>query len=139
LPLLADRGASVELGRTINRLNSLKSAGDNVLPPELARAVEVMPGTIREKLAAWNIITPSKSAASKPLLEHLADWQAALTARANTAGHVSATIARVGRIIRGCKFVTMADVSASDLQKFIRGSAGGSDNHKDRRKVRGER
>ncbi len=120
LPLLADRGASSELARTVDRLNSLKAANNgDVLPPELARAVEAMPETIRATLAKWAIISAAKSAATKPLAEHLDDWRAALSARDNTGQHVAATISRVGKIINGCRFVTVSDVSASAVQKYL--------------------
>jgi integrase len=120
LPLLRDRVASGELARTVDRLDSLKSAGtDNVLPQDLSRALEVMPKPIRERLADWAIIAPSKAAATKPLLEHLADWKMVLESRDNTAQHVFMSVSRVRRVIVGCKFVTMSDISASEVQRFL--------------------
>ena len=119
IPLLEDRRASETLARSVDKLNSLRSSGDKVLPPELARAVEDMPAAIRDKLASWNIIPASKAASSKPLSEHLADFKASLLAKGGTAGHARATSARVQRILEGCKCVTFSDVSASKVQEFV--------------------
>src|ERR1019366_1865808 len=79
LPLLEDRRASDELARTVNQLNSQRSSG-GVLPPDLARAVEAMPGTIIKTLARWDIIPAAKVAASKPLIEHVAECRASILA-----------------------------------------------------------
>jgi integrase len=120
LPLSRDRKASDELARTVDRLNSLKSAGTgDVLPPELSRAVEQMPTAMRKSLANWRIISPEKSAASKPLLQHVDDWKAALIAKGNTPAYARQSDYRVRRVIVGCGFVTLGNVSASKVQRFI--------------------
>jgi hypothetical protein len=118
LPLLEDRRASNTLADTVDRLNSLRSANE-IMPPDLARDVESMPKGVRDRLAAWDIIPASKAAASKPLIEHLGDWKSALLAKGNTPAYANLTIGRVQRIIEGCGFATLSEVSASKAQRFI--------------------
>lgn len=131
LPLMEDRRASESLARTIDSMNSLRSSGD-VLPPDLARAVESMPGAMVNRLAAWDIIPAAKVAAGKPLAEHLADWNAALTAKGGTAKHAERSANRVQRIFAGCGFIYPSDVSASKTQQFI------ADLRQDRRDAKGQ-
>jgi integrase len=57
--------------------------------------------------------------AQKPLLEHLADYVRYLTAKGNTAKHVSMTEARVKAALAGCRFVKIADVQPSAVVVFL--------------------
>ena len=77
LPLLVDKKASTEFARKIERLNSIRAGGD-MMTADLTRYVETMPPGIRAKLAEWGILSAARVAASKPLIEHIADWKAAL-------------------------------------------------------------
>jgi hypothetical protein len=49
-----------------------------MMTADLTRYVETMPPGIRAKLAEWGILSAARVAASKPLIEHIADWKAAL-------------------------------------------------------------
>jgi len=60
-----------------------------------------------------------ESHARRKLVEHLADWQAALLADGATGQHVRQTVACVRRVLDGCKFVFLADLSASAVQKYL--------------------
>jgi len=93
LPLLPDRRASDELARTVDQLNSMRSSG-GVLPPDLARAVEDMPAKILKTLAKWRILSTERVSGSKPLIEHVADWKAALLAKGNTVDYANASAAK---------------------------------------------
>jgi hypothetical protein len=104
LPLMEDTRASKGLAKTVDDLNSLRAANET-LPPDLSRDIEDMPKTVRDRLAEWDIIPATKAAASKPLSEHLADWKAALLAKANTSAYVNLSVSRVTRIFDGCKFL----------------------------------
>jgi site-specific recombinase XerD len=121
LPLFEDRGASKTLADNIDRLNSLRSANEKTLPPELAEAVDMMPSGILAKLAAWDIIPSEKAATTKPLSEHVQDWKAALLAKGNTPQHAGTSAGHVQRIVTGLGLATVADVSASRVQSFLAG------------------
>ncbi len=119
LPLDTDRRACESLARTVDRLNSVRGGNDSVLPPDLARDVETMPADIRDRLAKWDIILPERHASTKPLLAHAEDWRAAILAKGGTEHHAGVSASRVKRVITGCGFATVGDVSASKVQRFI--------------------
>ena len=131
LPLFADQKASNEIARKIDRLNSVRASGDT-LPPDLSRYVEQMPRAMRTRLAEWGILSAAKAAAGKPLVEHVADWKAALLARGGTKQHAALSASRVRRIIEGCGFAFHGDVSPSKTQRFL------ADLREERRKEDGQ-
>jgi len=120
LPLLEDKKASTELARKIERLNSIRAGGD-MMTADLTRYVETMPPGIRAKLAEWGILSAVRVAASKPLVEHIADWKAALLAKGNTVRHAELVTSRAGNAFKACGFKLWSDISASKLQSHLAG------------------
>jgi hypothetical protein len=57
----------------------------------------------------------------RPLLEHLADWVETLLADGATAKHVRQTAACVRRVLDGCRFQFIADLTASAVQTYLAG------------------
>ncbi len=55
--------------------------------------------------------------AAKPL----ADWRADLLARGNTPAHAALVAARAGRVLSGCGFVRIADVTAAAVEQLAAG------------------
>jgi integrase len=55
----------------------------------------------------------------RPLAEHLADYRRELEARNNDPGYVSQTIFRVGKLLHGCNFCFIADLSASGVANWL--------------------
>jgi integrase len=86
-------------------------------------AAEVMLADLIRKaeLADRGIADPFEGHRKRPLVEHLADWEAALLADGATAKHVRQTVACARRIVAGCGFVFMADLSASRVQQYLAG------------------
>ena len=119
LPLLEDRRASDTIARAVDRLNALRSSNESVLPPEVCRAVEAMPAAIVKSLAAWDLLGTARVAASKPLVEHVADFKAAILSRGNTAKYAEMTANRVLSIFTTCGFKAISDVSASKVQNHV--------------------
>jgi len=117
LPLFEDRRASEGLARIVDRLNSLRCSNET-LPPDLARAVDEMPAGILAHLAKWDIVKSEKAANVKPLVGHIEDWRQALLAKGGTPAYAKLAAYRVKRIIDGCGFGTVGDVSASKVQRF---------------------
>jgi hypothetical protein len=90
-------------------LSTNKTAAEQMLA-ELVRKAE---------LGKAGIADPYEAHHRRPLAEHLMDYQGALAAKGNTAEHVSQTVSAVRRCLDGCKFVFVADLSASRLQTFL--------------------
>jgi integrase len=118
LPLFEDRKASDEMARKIDRLNSMRAAGETI-PPDLHRYVETMPPRIRGKLAAWGILSNTRVAAGKPLVDHLSDWRGVLLASGNTAHHANVSHNRVKRVFDQCDFRFWSDLQASKVQTCL--------------------
>ncbi|HEY8665652.1 MAG TPA: hypothetical protein VIL86_03260, partial [Tepidisphaeraceae bacterium] len=120
VPLFADRKASEEMARKIERLNSIRASGGE-MSGEMSKYVETMPPAIRNRLATWGILSNTRAAAGKPLAAHIEDWKAGLLAKGNTLAYASLSANRVRRIIDGCGFKFWTDISASKLQSFLAG------------------
>ncbi len=118
LPLLEDKKASTELARKIERLNSIRAGGD-MMTADLTRYVETMPPGIRAKLAEWGILSAVRVAASKPLVEHIADWKAALLAKGNTVRHAELVTSRASNAFKACGFKMWTEISASRLHNHL--------------------
>ncbi len=84
-------------------------------------AAEKMLGDLIRKaeLADRGIADPFEAHHKRPLAEHLADWAAALSADGSTNKYVKLTVACARRIIDGCGFVFMADLSSSRVQHYV--------------------
>jgi integrase len=90
-------------------LSTDKTAAGQMLA-ELVRKVEFKKA---------NISDPFETHRQRPLAEHLADWQSSLYAGGATAKHVKQTVACARRVLDGCRFVFMADLSASRVQQYL--------------------
>jgi integrase len=53
------------------------------------------------------------------LTEHLADFQASLSAKGNTPSYVKMTAYRIKQTFDGCKFVYWSNISASKAQRYL--------------------
>jgi hypothetical protein len=65
------------------------------------------------------LIDPHSEQSRRPLADHLTDWEAALLAEGATPKHVRQTGACARRVIEGCGFAFMADLSASRVQQYL--------------------
>ena len=56
---------------------------------------------------------------NSPLKQHLKDFRRSLEAKDNTEKHVNLLMKRVERIVEGCEFATLADISADGVEQFM--------------------
>ena len=90
MPAFTDKRASEELGRKVERLVSLRVSGGQP-DTTLALWLETIPTRLRTKLARIGLLNPQTVAASKPLAEHLADYEQSLLDKGNTTTHAHNT------------------------------------------------
>jgi hypothetical protein len=69
--------------------------------------------------AEIGIRDPFEPHRKRPLAEHLDEWEASLLAGGATDKHVKQTRACARRVVAGCSFTLMADLSASRVQQFL--------------------
>jgi hypothetical protein len=55
----------------------------------------------------------------RPLAEHLADYRAVLKATGCGAKYIRDSLAAIGRIVQGCRFVFIGDISLSAVQEYL--------------------
>lgn len=118
LPLFADKRNSQEAARKIERLVHIRASGDSI-PPELSRFIENTTPHIRKRLADWGILDTRHVEASKPLSDHLNEWDAALKAKGGTSRHVTQTVKRVRDVFTGCGFTFTSDITVSRVQTHL--------------------
>ncbi len=120
LPAFTDRRQSESFGRWVERLVAAKMNREP-LSPELSKWLESIPPKTRDRFVKIGLLDGSKNAAAKPLSAHIADFGQSLADKGDTAKQVQMTVSRVERIVKGCKFQSWTDVSASKVQRFIAG------------------
>ncbi|GAB4160421.1 MAG: hypothetical protein Tsb009_37740 [Planctomycetaceae bacterium] len=65
------------------------------------------------------IVDNSMEHTTRPLKSHLQDFRSYLSAQNNTAKHVRQTCNRIQKLIEGCGFMSLADVSASNVVSWL--------------------
>jgi len=71
------------------------------------------------ELGSSGVVDRYKEHRARPLREHLEDFRQTLLAKGNTKGYVDTVLARLTRIIEGCKFTRWDDIQASQVQKYL--------------------
>ena len=118
MPLFKEKKASQQAANAIEKLVSHRAAGD-ILPPDLTSFVEHTLPTIRTTLAKWDILDPRRIQASKPLAEHLTDWEGSLKAKGSTERHILQTLQRVRKVFDGCGFHFLSDINVGRVRTFL--------------------
>lgn len=70
-------------------------------------------------LASVGIGDPYEQHRKRPLLEHLEDFKSVLLAKGTTPRQAAAVISLAHRVLTGCGFIFMGDLSASRTMQFL--------------------
>ena len=144
VPGFADRTPTLELARKLQKLADLRAAGD---PPsdELRRWLETLPPRLRAHLGegpigarqregaappasarkggrrrtGLGLVDPSRVAATKPLVEHMGDFERFLSGKRNTPGHVRETVALLDSTIAACGWCKLSDINGGRLAEHL--------------------
>lgn len=118
LPAFNEKRPSEALGRQLEALVSLRTAGEQPTA-ELRRWLEMLPASMRTKLAKMGLLDSRSVAASKPLREHLHDFKQALLDKRNTEEHVNKTEQRVRWVLDGIGAGFMTEVTAAAVSRYL--------------------
>jgi len=118
IPGFTDKGLTVELGRKLEKLVSLRVLGDTP-GPEITRWLESLPADLRRKLADISLLDSRSVASGKPLNEHLNDFKANLRNAGRSEEYCNTVTARATRIIERCGFQVIGGMSASRVQACL--------------------
>ncbi|MCH7591182.1 MAG: site-specific integrase [Planctomycetes bacterium] len=126
IPAFEDKRASSEFGRKLETLVSLCVAGDR---PSVAmvRWLEGLPTTIRKRLARIGLVDGHRVASTKPLTEHIDDYEQSLRDSGATSEYVKKTINRVRTIGDGIGARFLTDLSAAAVSRYLAERRGGKD------------
>ena len=91
----------------------------STLPSGLSRWLESVAPPMLARLVRAGIIDQKRTAASKPLEEHVDDWKLALLNKGNSSRDVEQKINRVSDVFNGCKFSFWSDIAASLLSNYL--------------------
>ncbi len=119
LPGFPDATMTEDLGRQVLRLVGAKISGGQAPDTDLQRWIEGMPNDLRGRLAKIGLLSGQRVAAGKPLVEHLADWKAALAAKGNTPDYVELKTGRASAAFAACGFRLWGEIAASKLQAHL--------------------
>jgi integrase len=90
------------------------------LATDRTAAEQMLAALVRKaELGRVGILDPFEEHRKRPLAQHLEDWRADLRAKGTSAKQVSQVTARASKVLDGCRFVMMSDLSASRVQKFL--------------------
>jgi len=118
LPAFAEKGASMELGRHLERLASFRAATESI-PPDLTRWIETLPPRIQTILVRMGLLEARKLAACMSLTDLLTDFRSALLARGRTERWVDLVGQRVATTFEGCGFATLSDIEAAAVERRL--------------------
>jgi integrase len=122
----SDVKASEEMARKLERLASLRAAGE-APSQELSRFVRGLPVRLQTNLAKWGILDGAAHAGTKPLTKHLADYKAALLAGVAsnrqkgpaTSKHARTVCKRVTALLEGIGATYLSDVRSEDVGTYL--------------------
>jgi integrase len=123
-----DEKASDEMARKLERLASLRAAGE-APTPELSAFVRGLPAKLQTNLAKWGILDGTAHAGTKPLTKHLDDYKAALLAGVAsrkqkgpaTVKHAELVHKRVTTILDALGARVLAGVTAENVGEYLSG------------------
>lgn len=73
----------------------------------------------KAELGKVGIADPFEAHRKRPLLEHVADFKAYLTDKGNSGKHARDAATRVKRVVKGCRFAVIDDITLSRVQEFL--------------------
>ncbi len=114
----ADKGASAELGRMLDKAVAIRQSG-GILAGDMLKWLETLKPAVRDNLAKWNVIDPQRAAAGREIMEHVAEWAAVLEAKGDCREYVKASVSRMTRLISGCNWIRLSDVTAATAQRWL--------------------
>jgi len=120
VPCYTDRRQTKKLAEKIEQLIILKH-NNEPLSRELDQWLQSIPQDIFNNFMRIGLIDELKAKSTKPLAEHLEDFEKSLLAKGGTAKNAKQAKSRVKRVFDECKFTFWNDIQASKAQHTISG------------------
>jgi len=118
LAAFADKQASVDLGRNLDRLSAGLKAGEKP-DLEMTRWIQTLPVRITSQLAQWGLLDTRTTSAKKRVSKHVEDYKRALIDQDKTKQHASLTANRVLAIAEATGAVFLSELSAAKVEAYL--------------------
>ncbi len=118
LPGFTDKEATKELGRRLVKVAALRAMGDSP-SGDLAKWLETLSPSMRDRLAVWGMLDSKAVASGKPLSDHLKDFHESLIGKGTDRDSADLVKSRVQKIVDGCKFKFYSDIKPSTVVNFL--------------------
>ena len=118
IPAFADKKASEEFGRRLERLVSGRIAG-TPLDAELTKWLDGLPGSILARLGKIGLVDSVHMARAQAVSTHVDGWRASLVAKAVSKKEIRQKTSRVNRIISGCDFRVFTDINGAKVADHL--------------------
>ncbi|MHC4618345.1 MAG: tyrosine-type recombinase/integrase [Planctomycetota bacterium] len=122
-----DKAATRTLAEKTDKLVICKL---NREPPgrELSAWLQTIPAKLRDKFIEYGLLPKGRAVSSKPLLEHVADFESWLkTTKSRRYGcardseYVKGQCSKIRKVFNGCKFVQWTDIDKEKVERFLGG------------------
>jgi len=123
---MQNRKNAEAFGRRLDELAGAVAAHEP-LPPGLSAWLEGLPAATVERLKGWGLLSGIRTAAGKCLAEHVEAWRSYLTAKGNKPRYVGMKVSRVLKVVDGCGFTAVADISGADVMNHLHKMRDGGD------------
>ena len=114
----ASKSSTAELGKMIEKLIRYKIA-NTPLDVELLRFIEGTDPMLKEQFIRHGIIELKHLAGGVSLKNHLEAFVRMMTTEGRSKTHIEGTQHRIEKILNGCKFLYLKDVSSDKLIRFL--------------------
>lgn len=114
----SDRRASESFGRNIESLVNCRMSGLEH-DVKLNQWLETLPAVTLKKFTSWGLIDGQRAEITKPLSEHIKDYNAILKSKGYAKGYIRHSINRLKKIVANCRFNFFRDITQSSVEIYI--------------------
>jgi len=114
VPAFEDKRASRAFADKLQLLVSARVSGAG-LDPDLSRWLETLPKRILDRLGEIGLLDAHRVASTKPLSEHVDDYEQSLCDSGATAAYVQKTVNRIRKVIEKTGAVFLSELSATTV------------------------
>lgn len=118
IPAFADKRASAEFGRKLERVVAARIAGDEP-DAALTRWLEGLPAKTRTQLARIGLLDSRRIAATKALDDHLDDYEQSLRDSGTTTEYVQKTVNRIRTLAKGIGAKFLSDLQPAAVSRYL--------------------
>ena len=111
--------ATQRLADKIQQLLNCK-ATNAPIDTELQKYVEQIPSRIRDELINFGLLDANRTAAGKPLLELISEFERSMQAKERSPKYIRETVSMVKRVFEDCWFKYWSDITPGKVESYLK-------------------